>query len=389
MPVDIHGFCEKRFLPVREAFEANFKDGLELGASVAATLRGKPVVDLWAGWRNPARTQPWRRNTIVCVFSVSKIMLMMCAMKLVDRGLLDLDATIARYWPEFGQNGKDKVTIREFLTHRGGVPIFDPPVTWEALSDWQRIVSQLAAQPHRFGGENVLCYHPTTFGFVLGEVIRRVDGRWPSRFLQQEFTQKLAADFSFGLSRRWDAWRVATPEIDPPLPVEQIQREFPQIMVTEMGLRVHDENWSLIAHDNLTSWRRLSLLCPAWNGYANARSMARLCAILANGGRLRWRRFLSRKAVKEIGTEQASGADLYVGPIRWGLSVALDTAIWPAPAPGAFHWGGFGGAWAVVDPGSRITLGYAPNHLNERPDNPRILRLNQAIAAVIGNLGSK
>jgi CubicO group peptidase (beta-lactamase class C family) len=129
MTVEVHGFCEERFLPLREAFAANFADGNEVGASFAATLQGEPVVDLWAGHADFARTRPWERDTTVLLMSTMKIPLILSFLMLVDRGQIALDATVATYWPEFAAGGKDRVTVREAMTHRAGVPGFEPPVT--------------------------------------------------------------------------------------------------------------------------------------------------------------------------------------------------------------------------------------------------------------------
>jgi len=357
-----------------------------VGASLGVTWRGKAVVDLWGGWADLKRTKTWRKNTIVNVFSVSKIMLIMCVMVLVDRGKLDLDAPVCRYWPAFGLNGKDKVTVRDFLTHQGGVPFFDVPVTAHELGNWRRITAQIAAQPHRFGGEKVLCYHPSTYGFVIGEIIRRVDGRYPQRFFRNEIARKVGADFQIGLSSRWDVRRVAELNIPAPLTAEQIQIEHPDLPITEIGLRVVEENNRLLSGD-VMSWKRLSLLSPSANAYGNGRSIARLCAILANNGRLGWRRYISKKMAHEASREQASGEDLYLGGIRWGLGFGLDSVHFPAPSHTAFHWGGFGGAWGVMDPGSRVSLGFAPNNLLLDPNmDPRLARLSAALASVIPTL---
>lgn len=388
MGIEIHGFCDKRFAPLREAFAANFDAGNEIGASVGATHRGKPVVDLWAGWRNLKRTRPWRRNTVVQVYSTTKIPLVMCMLKLVERNKVDLDMPIARYWPEFGQNGKDKVTLRDFLTHRGGVPIFDPPVTNGDLRDWTRITAQLAAQKHRYNGERVSCYHPTTFGFVLGELIRRVDGRDVMRFFRDEFAQKLHADFKIGLSSRWQRRRVADLSVPALKTFEEAMAAAPPgFTPTEEMRRLLEEEYTNLS-GNVMTWSRVSTLSPATHGFGNGRSIAQICAVLANGGRHGWRRYLAKQLVEEVAREQYAGEDRFVGPIRWGLGVALDTMVWPSPSPTAFHWGGFGGSWAVIDPKARVSFAYAPNNLLDNSGNidPRNARFKEALAAVLSEL---
>jgi CubicO group peptidase (beta-lactamase class C family) len=130
-PFEIHGFCNERFRVIEEAFRANFEDGLEIGASLGVTWRGKMVVDLWGGWANPQKTRAWKKNTLVLVYSLTKLMVLMSVFRLVDRGQLNLDEPLCRYWPEFAQGGKDKVTLREFITHQGGVPAFVPPASFD------------------------------------------------------------------------------------------------------------------------------------------------------------------------------------------------------------------------------------------------------------------
>ena len=150
MTTQIHGVCDQRFQPLKDAFQANFDTGLELGASLALTYQGKTVVDLWAGWADLERTRPWERDTLVRVCSTAKIAAILSLLMLIDRGLVELDAPVARYWPDFAQGGKGGVTIRDALTHQGGVPGFDPPVSRDLLLDWDAAAARLAAEPHWF-----------------------------------------------------------------------------------------------------------------------------------------------------------------------------------------------------------------------------------------------
>ncbi|MBV9540980.1 MAG: beta-lactamase family protein, partial [Alphaproteobacteria bacterium] len=148
MTTAIHGFCEPRFERIRDAFKANFDEGLELGASLGVTHQGRTVVDLWAGWADPAKTRPWSEHTIVHVASTTKVATTIVALTLVDRGAIELDAPVARYWPEFAQGGKAHVTIRDAFTHQAGVPGIAEPVTFEQLCDWDYITGRVAAEPH-------------------------------------------------------------------------------------------------------------------------------------------------------------------------------------------------------------------------------------------------
>ena len=376
MTVEISGFCEERFAPLKEAFRSNFDDGLELGASLALTHGGRMVVDLWAGWANPRQTRPWEKDTIVCVFSTTKIMVTMATLMLVDRGLIELDAPVARYWPEFGQGGKEAVTVRDALIHQAGVPGFSPPVSFEALNDWAAITALLAATPHWFEGERVLCYHELTFGFLLGELIRRVDGRRPAQFFHEELAVKAGADFQFGLTSKSEMSRLASLR-HPSLGLESVP--------DELFVRVHNS----VGQGDLTSWEHLNADIPASNGYGNGRSIARLCAILAMGGELDGVRYLSGSMVEEAAREQVCSDDSKFGLMRFGLGFGLDHPVFPAPSPSSLHWGGYGGSWGLMDPKAGVSLGYAPNNMIidfEALQDPRLQRFSDALEKLLPQL---
>ena len=213
----IHGRCDPRFAAVRDAFAANFAAGREVGASFAATVEGEPVVDLWGGHADAATTRPWERDTIVNVFSTTKAMTALCAHLLVDRGLLDLDAPVARYWPEFAQAGKERITTRHLLTHSAGLAALRRSLPTEALYDWTRMVEALAAETPWWEPGSANGYHAMTYGYLVGEVVRRLTGKTLGRFLRDEVTAPLGADFHIGLAPSEDA-RVA--EMVPPSAAE-------------------------------------------------------------------------------------------------------------------------------------------------------------------------
>ena len=379
MTIEIGGFCEPRFQPLEAAFRANFADGLELGASLAVTHRGKTVVDLWAGWTDLEETRPWREDTIVKVTSTTKIPLILAVLMLVDRGLIELDAPMARYWPEFAQGGKAEVTVRDAMTHQAGVPGFDPPVAFEALEDWDAITARLAAEPHWFDGQRRIVYHPMTYGFVLGELIRRVDGRRPARFVAEEITGKAGADFQIGLGAKADLSRLA--QVRPPAEMP------PEPPAGSVVARVRHS----VGPGDQTRWERLSADIPAGNGYANGRSIARVCAILAMGGELDGQRYLSRHLVEEAAREQVFGECPYLGPLRLGLGFGLHSSIWPAPSPTCFHWGGYGGSWGLMDMKTGVSLGYAPNNflVDLEEVSPRLKRFSDALAALLPELSAE
>jgi CubicO group peptidase (beta-lactamase class C family) len=351
MTIDIHGFCDSRFRPLKEAFAANFEAGLEVGASVAAFIHGLPVVDLWAGHADWKRTKPWEKDTIVQLFSTTKIPLILSFLMLVDRGLIDLDATVAAYWPEFAAGGKGHVTVREALSHRAGVPGFDPPVKFEELHDWDAMASNIAAQDHWFGGEGRVFYHFVTFGNVLGEIIRRVDGRLPSQFFREEVAEKAGMDLQMGLRSHGDVSRCAE--------VGYLTPPGTAFTADELYRRAAES----VGVGEWRTWERFSAEIPAGNGYGNGRSIARLCAIFAGGGALDGVRYLSKAIVDEASTEQAFAIDDYLGGVSFGLGFGLDSGFFAGPTRTAFHWGGYGGSEGLMDQATGLSFGYAMNNL--------------------------
>lgn len=347
MPVEIHGHCDERFLPFKDAFRANFDAGLEIGSSLAVTHRGKLVVDLWAGFADPARTIPWREDTIVPVASTTKMILNIGVVVALDRGLLDLDQRVAHYWPEFAHGGKEAVTVRDAITHQAGVPWLDPPMTSAAFCDWTAATARVAAQPHCFGGERRICYHAHTYGFLVGEVIRRADGRGPRQFLTEEVLTKVGADFLLGLSTPDDLNRLARPLMPP--------EGFDLGGMAEKLLKSVDQS-------DAFSWERACAENPGGTGFGSGRSIALACGIVGNNGIWEGQRILSPDIIALAGTEQAYGPDPYLGTVRWGLGFGLDSKEFPAPTPTSMHWGGFGGSWGLMDPRAQVSVGYAPNN---------------------------
>src|SRR5688572_26278679 len=173
----IAGTCDPRFEAVRAAFVSNLAEDLEVGASFCAAVEGKPVVDLWGGWRDARRQRPWERDTLVCVWSTTKVMTAACTWMLAARGAIDLDAPVARYWPEFAAAGKDEVPVRFLLSHSSGLPGWEQPIDMSVLYDWERSTSLLAQQAPWWEPGTASGYHAVTFGHLLGEVVRRVTGR--------------------------------------------------------------------------------------------------------------------------------------------------------------------------------------------------------------------
>jgi CubicO group peptidase (beta-lactamase class C family) len=359
---EIHGECAPRFAKVREAFEANFAAGREVGASFAVVLRGEPVVDLWGGFADAARSRPWERDTIVNVFSTTKAMAALCAHLLADRGRLDLDAPVAKLWPEFAAAGKHALPVRWLLSHQAGLAALRAPLASEALFDWERMTRALAAEAPWWEPGTRSGYHAMTFGFLVGEVVRRAGGRSLGALFREEVAGPLGADFHIGLPAREDA-RVA--ELVPP-GAEEVAAAGQAAAVDPASLlgKVMGNPPLAPALANTLPWRRAEI--PAANGHGNARSVARVMAALAGGGALDGVRLLREAALERAISEQCSGPDLVLPiPMRWGLGFMLTQPQLPlGPNPRAFGHGGWGGSLGIADPDAELSWAYVMNKMS-------------------------
>jgi len=358
----VHGECAPRFKAVRDAFAANFEAGREVGASFAATVDGDLIVDLWGGHADAARTRPWERDTIANVFSTTKAMAALCIHILVDRGLLDLNAPVARYWPEFAQAGKEAMPVHYVLSHRAGLAALRPPLPAAALYDWQRMVDTLAAEAPWWEPGSASGYHAMTFGYLVGEIIRRITGKTPGTFFREEVARPLGADFHIGLAASEDH-RVA--DMVPPTPAETAAAGAGAAIDPASLLAKVIGNPPLVAEAaNQRAWRAAEI--PAANGHGNARSVARVMAALACGGTLGDVRLLSERTLARAIEEQCYGRDLVLGiPMRWGLGFMMSSADLPlGPNPHTFGHGGWGGSLGIADLDAHVSWAYVMNKMS-------------------------
>ena len=382
MPPAVDGECARRFAAVRAAFAANFEAGREVGASFAATVDGEPVVDLWGGWADAARTRPWERDTIVNVFSTTKAMTALCVHMLVDRGRLALDTPVARHWPEFAQGGKEAVPVHYLLSHRAGLAAIRPPLPIEALYDWRRMVDVLAAEPPWWVPGTASGYHALTFGYLLGEVFRRVSGTTLGRFFRDEVAGPLGADFHIGLAASEDH-RVA--DMVPPTPEEVSAAGRRAVIDPESLLGKVLGNPPLTPETaNQRAWRAAEI--PAANGHGNARSVARVGAALSCGGTLDGVRLLGEETLARAIQVQFDGTDLVLDiPMRWGLGFMLASPQLPlGPNPRTFGHGGWGGSLGVADRDARVSFAYVMNKMSPgTTGDTRSLNIVKALYAAL------
>ena len=375
MDVPIDGFCTPRFARLRDAFARNFCDHAERGGAVTIWHRGETVVDLWGGWSDVARNAAWQRDTLVNVFSVSKALCAIACMRLVDDGRLDLDAPVARYWPQFAAGGKQDVTVRQLLSHQAGLPAIRKPLPDGAALEWNTIVEALAEQEPWWAPGTAHGYHVNTYGFLAGELVRRIDGRSIGTLLREDVTGPLGADIHIGLPA-CEHHRVSD-FLWPGNPVQPVLDSAEAVM--RWNTYWNPPGFSGAHWVNHPRWREAEV--PSTNGHGNARAVARVYAALANGGAIDGVRILSREALAAATQEQVNGPDLInLRPSRFGIGFQLTQPERPlGPNPGAFGHFGAGGSLGYCDPQAGIAFGYVTNDMGPRWQNPR----NRALIAAL------
>ncbi len=356
---EIHGTWDARFEAVAELISTSIDTGGDIGASAAVTIEGDVVVDVWGGARDAAGTVPWERDTIVNVWSTTKTMTFLSGLLLVERGLLDLHEKVAAYWPEFAQNGKADIEVRQLFGHTSGVSAWEQPVDYGDVVDVAAATARLATQAPWWEPGSASGYHALNQGHLIGEVVRRIDGRTLGAFFADEIAGPLGADFHIGLDpSQFD--RVA--EMTPPPPVRvdlaTIDPDGPA-MKTFTGPMLD----ATVVSDS--AWRTAEI--GAANGHGNARSVAVIQAVVANGGRLGEVELLSSSTIDQIFEVQADGVDLVLGEyVRFGMGYALTSAAVPyLPDGRVAYWGGWGGSVIVVDLDRRMTISYVMNRMDE------------------------
>jgi CubicO group peptidase (beta-lactamase class C family) len=363
--LDVQGHCDERFSGVQDAFAGNFSMFDEVGAAVSVIVDGKTVVDLWGGYRDAARTQPWERDTIVNVWSTTKGIVTTCAHRLVDQGLLDLDAPVAKYWPEFAQSGKGTIPVRYLLSHQAGLPALREPLPQGSAFNWELMTNALAKEAPWWEPGTKHGYHAFTWGWLVGEVVRRASGQSVGAYCRKEIAEPLGLDFHIGLGLEHDGRtaEVISPELPQPgetnFVIEMLQD--PQSMTFKVLANPPD----LFAPGvvNTRDWRGAEI--PAANGHGNARAVARLYGALARGGELDGVRVLSPEAIERATVEQAQGRDEVLGlNLRPALGFVLTSSdARLGPNPRAFGHSGAGGSLGFADPDAKVGFGYTMNRM--------------------------
>jgi CubicO group peptidase (beta-lactamase class C family) len=366
----VEGWCDDRFADVRAEFERCFTERGEFGASVCMTVDGQRVVDLWGGVADPASGRPWESDTVVLVWSSTKGATALCAHLLVDRGLLELEAPVARYWPEFAAAGKDGVTVGMVLSHQAGLPALRAPLPPGAFADWDRMVELLAAEEPFWEPGTRHGYHAFTFGWLVGEIVRRVSRRSLGRFFADEVAEPLGLDFWIGLPESVEPRLATLVRPDEPAPGTPVAPFFVAAM-TDPGsiaaLVLANHGGYMDVPDDR---RYLAAEIPSAGGVTNARGLAGLYRPLALGGEVDGRRLIGDVTAARMGlTQSASAVDATLrAPTRFAYGFVKSVGDFgPADVlvlgDAAFGHVGSGGSIGFADPAERMSFGYAMNRL--------------------------
>ncbi|MGW3353003.1 serine hydrolase domain-containing protein [Nonomuraea rubra] len=392
---------------VADAFRKNFRNPGEVGAACSVYVGGRPVVNLWGGLADREARRPWRENTIVQVASTTKGATAICAHLLVQRGLLDLDAPVARYWPEFAAAGKEQIPVRWLLSHQAGLPIVDGPLTFEQACAWHPVIRAIEAQRPLWqpGTEHV--YHSVTYGFLVGEVVRRITGKSLGTFFAEEVAAPLGLSAWIGLPEKQEK-RVAKLHEAAPFSYEELLAG----MIASTGLdaetvtawvnavwapgsvqaRAGELGGALTApgYHTTRAWRAAEF--PAGNMLADARSVARMYAATVSD--VDGVRLLNPSTVETMTEVQTDTTPMHGLPP--GLNVPADRSFWmslgfwracrpmPLTGPASFGHPGSGGSIGFADPDSGVGFAYVTNLWNYRPDDPRAANLAEAVRTCLG-----
>ena len=380
---EIAGFCDPRFERVAQEFERNFQQRDELGASVCVTLEGERMVDLWGGIAHPDSQAPWVEDTLSIVWSATKGATALCAHILASRGLLDLDAPVIRYWPEFGQAGKETIPVKMLLNHQSGLAALSEPLPAGAFYDWELMIKALEKQKPFWRPGSMHGYHGFTFGWLVGEVVRRVSGKSLGTFFREEVAEPLGLDFWIGLPEELEnrvAFMIPAPPPGPEGPVSAMFVAMADPTSLQTLVMFNSGGHMLPGTDGALGFNLRAAHAAeigAAGGISNARGLAGMYAPLANGGSLKGVNLVSRDIMARMGAvSSASALDASIlAPTRFSLGYAksIDNRREPGCTENdsailseeAFGHPGFGGALGFADPAARMSFGYVMNRMGQ------------------------
>ena len=373
--VEIRGVCPVRYRAVRDAFVANFAEGRELGARFSAAVEGEVVIDLMAGVADRSTGRPFGPDTLTPIFSTTKAVTALMIARLVGQGRLDYGQRVAELWPEFAQAGKADITVEQCLSHQDGLAAFTDPMDVAEWFDWDRVTAKLAAMAPLWPPGTASGYHPVTYGYVAGEIFRRVDGRSLGTALRHDLAQPLGLDLWIGLPDA-EHGRVATMQRPPAMPDLG--------PLTDLKRAAFLEPWSSPGGRDIAVWRRAEI--PSANGHATAEALARLAAVLACDGMLDDRQVLEPGIAADVARQRIRGQDLVLPyTLAWGAGVLRNDPVM-IYGPGRYTVGhsGWGGSCLMADPERRLSAAYVMNRQSAAIiGDPRPVRLMEALYEAI------
>jgi CubicO group peptidase (beta-lactamase class C family) len=351
-----HGSCDPAFNRVRDLLQERLVTGEEVGASICVNIDGKDILDIWGGHADAAKSRPWEKDTLTVVWSCSKVVTALAALTLVDRGLLDVEERVSKYWPEFAANGKEDVRVWHILSHSSGVPQWDKPITMEFMYDTKASTDALAQQAPWFKAGEVSAYQLVNHGHLIGELVRRVSGKPLKQFIADEIAGPLGADFRLGVPE--EDWLRTADVIAPPV-------DIPEGLDPQSVLARAFINLTPKAEDSMTPGFR-GTEAGGVNGFGNARSLARIGSIVSLKGTVDGKQYLAPKTIDQMIQERICGIDLvlYLN-LRIGLGVGLPVpeSVPFIPEGNICFWGGWGGSFLAMDLDRRMTIAYAMNKM--------------------------
>lgn len=375
--IKIDGFYCEQFSRVRDAFEENFDKNHEAGAGFSVYWQGKPVVELWGGTRDRAQTLPWHRDTLVNVFSATKGITALCAHRLIEQGLLDLDASVAEYWPEFAAQGKHELSVRMILNHRSGLSAFKQDLAPQAIYEWDTMVSALARERPWWTPGSEQGYQAFTFGWLVGELVRRISGKSVGQYFRNEIGEPLDLDFYIGLApeqltRVADVARLESAAR--PQQGGSAESTVPDLIADtartdDIAVKAFMNPPTLTIGTNSSAWRQCEI--PSANGHGTAKALACIYGGLANGGAINGKRLLREENIKRCYTESSADMDaVLLIPVRFSLGFMLSNTLHKQMRLGrgehAFGHTGAGGSVGFADPQYGLGFGYVTSRLGSR-----------------------
>jgi len=348
----IAGLCPPRFQAVRQAFEANFAEGHELGARFSFAVEGEIVIDLIGGWADRAQTKPFADDTLTPLFSTTKAITAFMIARLVGQGRLSYGQRVAELWPAFGASGKDRLTVEQLLSHQAGLCGLPGPMEPADWYDWDGVCARLAAMTPLWPPGSASGYHPVTFGYLAGEIFQLADGRTIGTALRQDIAKPLGLDLWIGLPETEDH-RVAEMRRPPTMPDLG--------PMTEPKRLAFFTKWASPGGRGEGQWRRAEI--PSANGHATAPALALLMAALGSDGDLGVSRLLSPGLAAEAARQRIAGDDLVL-PYRmsWGAGFIRNQGLGIyGPGQASFGHSGWGGSCAFADPERGVSGAYVMN----------------------------